>query len=228
MSPRIRKIIFIIAVVLLGISGQQMSSESSPAKASKASHSPSQAQLSNRETAAAYIALMSTEPDHLYDVVRTVDGDTIVVKASVTVSASSTASAAATAGEKEITVRLLGIDTPETVDPRKAVQCFGKEVSAKTKELLAPHTPSSSSPVVLVKVRLAGDPSQTTTDKYNRLLAYVYRASDGLFINKYLIEQGYAHEYTYDVPYAHRDEFRLAERQAREAGQGLWSPQACK
>lgn len=190
MSPRVRKIIFIVAVILLGVSSQRMSNAPSPAKGSKTS---------------AYVALMSTEPDHLYDVVRTVDGDTIIIKD------------AALASEKEITVRLLGIDTPETVDPRKAVQCYGKEASARTKELLA-HA----------QVRLVGDSSQTTFDKYDRLLAYVYRADDGLFINKYLIEQGFAHEYTYDVSYAHRDEFRLAEKQAREAGRGLWSPQACK
>lgn len=210
MPLRTRKIIFIIAVILLGISGQQISSISSPAKTSKSSRyvQPSSAQLSNRETVAAYSTLIATDPDHLYDVVRTIDGDTIVIKDAAQAPATSL---------NEITLRLIGVDTPETVDPRKIVQCFGKEASAYTKELL-----------IGKQVRLAADASQPSTDKYDRLLGYVYRADDDLFINKHLIENGYAHEYTYDVPYEHRDEFRLAEKRAREASRGLWAPQACK
>ena len=68
-------------------------------------------------------------------------------------------------------VRLIGIDTPETVDPRKPVQCFGKEASDHTKALLPAGT----------AVRLERDAE--ARDRYDRLLAYVYRASDGLFVN---------------------------------------------
>jgi micrococcal nuclease len=134
-----------------------------------------------------------------YAVLRVVDGDTIVVSI----------------GGKSETVRLIGIDTPETVDPRKAVQCFGKEASDKTKELLAGQ-----------RVMLEKDPSQGERDKYGRLLAYVYR-SDGLSINKYLVEQGYAHEYTYNAPYKYQAEFKAAEAEARQQGSGLWAPGAC-
>ncbi len=135
-----------------------------------------------------------------------VDGDTIKI-----LFASSTLT----------TIRLIGIDTPETVDPRKPVQCFGKEASAKTKELLLGK-----------KVRIELDSTQGTKDKYGRTLAYVYLESDAsvkdeLFFNKYMIEKGYAHEYTYDMPYKYQAEFKLAERAAREAGLGLWAPGVC-
>ncbi len=135
-----------------------------------------------------------------------VDGDTIKI-----LFASSTLT----------TIRLIGIDTPETVDPRKPVQCFGKEASAKAKELLLGK-----------KVRIELDSTQGTKDKYGRTLAYVYREADAsakgeLFFNKYMIEQGYAHEYTYDMPYKYQAEFKLAERSARESGLGLWAPGVC-
>ena len=101
-----------------------------------------------------------------YAVTNVVDGDTIKVNINGTVE----------------TLRLIGMDTPETVDPRKPVQCFGKEASNKAKELLSG-----------TKVRLEKDPTQGELDKYGRTLAYIYR-EDGLFYNKHMIEQGYAHE----------------------------------
>jgi hypothetical protein len=63
-------------------------------------------------------------------------------------------------------------------------------------------------------------------DKYGRLLAYVYR-EDGLFYNKYMIEQGYAHEYTYNTPYKYQSEFKAAQKFAQENSRGLWSPDTC-
>jgi micrococcal nuclease len=134
-----------------------------------------------------------------YAVAKVIDGDTISVSIH---------------GAKE-TVRLIGIDTPETVDPRKPMQCFGKEASDKTKELLAGQ-----------RVVLEKDPSQGEYDKYGRTLAYVYRA-DGLFVNEYLVAQGFAHEYTYDAPYKYQAEFKAAQAEARLLGRGLWAPNAC-
>jgi hypothetical protein len=95
------------------------------------------------------------------------------------------------------------------------VQCFGVEASNKAKELLSGK-----------KVRIETDPTQGTYDKYNRLLAYIYR-DDGLFYNKYMIEQGYAHEYTYDAPYKYQAEFKNAQKLAQTNKAGLWSPSTC-
>lgn len=129
-----------------------------------------------------------------YPVLKVVDGDTISVKIK---------------GRKE-KIRMIGLDTPETVDPRKPVQCFGKEASNKAKELLQNK-----------KVRLEKDPSQGDRDKYNRLLRYVY-LEDGTLYNKFMIEQGYAHEYTYNIPYKYQSEFKAAQKKARINKKGLW------
>jgi len=131
----------------------------------------------------------------LYPVTRVVDGDTIKISID----------------GKEETVRLIGVDTPETVDPRKAVQCFGIEASKKTKEWLTGRS-----------VRIETDTTQGERDKYARLLAYVYR-NDGLFVNKELVAQGFAHEYTYNIPYKYQADFKEVERLAREGGKGLWT-----
>lgn len=122
---------------------------------------------------------------------RHVDGDTVVVAA----------------GRK---VRLIGIDTPETRDPRKPVQCFGREASAFTASLLP----------VGERVRLVTDVEPV--DRYGRTLAYVYRLRDGLFVNAELVRRGYASVYTYPPNVAHADEFVALARTAREAGTGLW------
>ena len=138
--------------------------------------------------------------DSLHAVVKVVDGDTITVSIN---------------GSSE-SVRLIGIDTPETVDPRTTVQCFGMEASNKTKELLTGK-----------RVRLEFDPVTGERDKYRRLLAYVFR-EDGLFVNKYLVEQGYAYEYTYNTPYKYQAEFKTAQREAEAWDRGLWAPGVCE
>jgi micrococcal nuclease len=126
---------------------------------------------------------------------RVVDGDTILV----------------TGGER---VRLIGMDTPETKDPRKPVQCFGREASARTEHLLP-----KGSAVVLVY-------DADRYDRYGRTLAYVYRARDGLFVNASLVREGYAVAYTVPPSVAHEDEFVRLQREARDANRGLWS--ACR
>lgn len=112
-------------------------------------------------------------------------------------------------------IRLIGIDTPETVDPRKPVQCFGREASNKTKEMLSGK-----------QVRLESDLTQDDRDKYGRLLRYVF-LEDGTNYDQWLVAQGYAHEYTYQIPYKYQAEFKAAEHQARDANLGLWSPNTC-
>jgi len=108
-------------------------------------------------------------------------------------------------------VRLIGIDTPETKAPDRPVGCFGKEASAFTASVLPPGT----------GVRLVGDAEQR--DKYGRLLAYVYRQSDGLFVNAELLRRGYAQLLTIPPNIAHADEFTAIAREARAGNQGLWS-----
>ena len=106
-------------------------------------------------------------------------------------------------------MRLIGIDTPETVDPRKPVQCFGKEASAHTHDLLPPGT----------VVRLERDVE--ARDRYDRLLAYVYRVSDGLFVNLALARDGYAQLLTIPPNVTYVDQFRAAVADARhEPGEG--------
>lgn len=134
-----------------------------------------------------------------YHVASVVDGDTIKVETDGVIK----------------TVRLIGIDTPETVDPRKPVQCFGKEASNKAKELMADQD-----------VLLESDTTQGDTDKYQRLLRYV-RLQDGTLVNQFLIEHGYAHEYTYDAPYKYQAEFKAAEMDAQANKRGLWSQETC-
>ena len=134
-----------------------------------------------------------------YFVTRVVDGDTIDVSVD----------------GKVKRLRLIGINTPETVDPRKLVECFGVEASNKAKTLLTGK-----------KVSLESDGSQGELDKYNRLLRYVF-LEDGTNINLLMIKEGYAYEYTYNLPYKYQTEFKNAQKQAEANKAGLWSPNAC-
>jgi micrococcal nuclease len=127
-------------------------------------------------------------------VIRVVDGDTIVVSPH----------------EK---VRLIGVDTPETVHPKKAVECFGKDAKEFTRNAVEGKT-----------VRLVFDQVNATRrhkDKYGRILAYVY-LEDGAMLNRELIRQGFAYALT-RFPFRHLVEFRELERAARTQGIGLWS-----
>ena len=108
-------------------------------------------------------------------------------------------------------VRLIGIDTPETKAPDRPVGCFGKEASRFVTTMLPPGT----------EVRLVGDAEQR--DRYGRLLAYVYRRADGLFVNAELLRRGYAQLLTIPPNIAHTDEFAAIASEAREGSQGLWS-----
>lgn len=134
------------------------------------------------------------------DVVKVVDGDTIDVSI---------------AGKTE-RLRLIGIDTPETVDPRKPVQCFGVAASNKAKELLEGK-----------KVTLEADPGQGERDKYSRLLRYVF-LPDGQSFNKLMISEGYAYEYTYETPYKYQAEYKQAQKDAEASKKGLWADAACQ
>jgi micrococcal nuclease len=107
------------------------------------------------------------------------------------------------------TVRLIGIDTPETVDPRKNVQWFGREASRKLREWVKGET---------VCLKRGGNDD---IDKYDRLLRYVWINNGEFFVNAELIKQGYAFAYT-RFPFRYKDEFRDYEKEAREKNLGLW------
>jgi micrococcal nuclease len=126
-------------------------------------------------------------------VVRVIDGDTIDVRI----------------GHRVVRIRLLGIDTPETKDPRKPVQCFGAEASRRTAELLPAGT----------IVQLEAD--RETHDAFGRTLAYVHR-DDGLFVNLSLVTDGYADVLTIAPNGSHSAEFSAAAAAARSAPRGLW------
>jgi micrococcal nuclease len=132
-------------------------------------------------------------------VVRVIDGDTILVRG---------------AGGRIEDVRLLGIDTPETVDPRKPVQCYGPQASAFAKHLETGRT-----------VTLAYD--RVLHDRYGRFLAYVWlTGARPLFVNAVLVQRGYARTYPFPPNTAHATLFAALERSAAVAGRGLW--RACQ
>lgn len=106
--------------------------------------------------------------------------------------------------------RLLGIDTPETVDPDRPVGCFGPEASARTHELLPPGT----------DVRLERD--QEARDRYGRLLAYVRRADHGTFVNQTLLQEGFAETLMIEPNHAYATDLLAAQAQAQAAAAGLW------
>jgi micrococcal nuclease len=139
-------------------------------------------------------------------VTRVIDGDTIeIAGGDPSTSAQGSPSTSAQGRER---VRYIGINTPETVDPRKPVQCFGVEASARNKELVGGKV-----------VRLVRDVSDR--DRYGRLLRYVWAGDT--FVNLALVREGYAAADTYPPDVAHAEEFRQAEAEARAAGRGLWS-----
>jgi micrococcal nuclease len=131
-------------------------------------------------------------------VVRVIDGDTIAVSVD---------------GGREQSVRLLGIDTPETHRPGTPIECGGPEASANMEELAPRGT----------RVRLEPDPSQDRVDRYGRLLAYV-RLPDGRLAEEAQLAAGWATVYVYGGRPVSRDgAFRRAEGAARAARRGVWA-----
>lgn len=151
-------------------------------------------QSTQSEGSTSSILGISTTSARLLDVVKVVDGDTIDVSID----------------GKTQRIRLIGINTPETVDPRMPVECFGRESSNKAKALLNG-----------MKVYLEADATQGELDKYNRLLRYVF-LEDGSDFNLLMIKEGYAYEYTYNLPYKYQSEYKEAQKEAEKAKSGLW------
>lgn len=133
-----------------------------------------------------------------YPVAKVVDGDTLWVQRD----------------GGRVKLRLIGIDTPETRDPRKPVQCFGEAAASRAQSMLAGH-----------QVLLETDDSQGLLNRYGRELVYIW--VDGHLFNLEMIQAGFAHEYTYDRPYRYQQQFKNAERAADAAGAGLWASDTC-
>ena len=128
-------------------------------------------------------------------VMRVIDGDTVDLRL----------------GSRRERVRLIGIDTPETKKPNTPIQCFGPEASDFTKQLLAAGT------TVLVRR------DAEARDDYGRLLGYLYRSSDGLFVNLELVRLGYARPLTIAPNNAFASDFVQAARTAEATNLGLWA-----
>ena len=140
---------------------------------------------------------------------RVVDGDTIDVLITGRVVGPG---AGLTQIGRTYRVRLLGIDTPETVKPGTPVQCYGHQASAATGALLEDR-----------KVRLVKDVEET--DQYDRLLRYVYFGDE--MANARLVANGYAYVLTYPPNVRHAELFVSLARQARSGGVGLWASDSC-
>lgn len=134
----------------------------------------------------------SKENKNIFRVIRIIDGDTIQI-------------------ENGKTVRYIGIDTPELSDSRKPVECFAKEAAEFNKNLVEGQW-----------VRLEKDVSET--DKYGRLLRYVYVVvfEGKIFVNDYLVRQGFAHAATFPPDVKYQNKFLDAQKEARENKRGLW------
>jgi micrococcal nuclease len=127
-------------------------------------------------------------------VTRVVDGDTVKV----------------TLDGRRDTVRYIGIDTPEDVKPGVPVQCFALRAAARNRALVGGHT-------VLLRF------DRSPRDRYGRLLAYVYRAGDGLFVNAALVSEGFARTRPFPDNRAHAGLFARLDARARAQRTGLWA-----
>jgi micrococcal nuclease len=135
-------------------------------------------------------------------VTHVVDGDTLDVKID---------------GDGTARIRLLGVNTPEVVDPRKPVECFGKEASAFTKSLLT----------IGKRVRIDADPQADERDKYGRLLRSVI-LEDGTDLNATLVANGYAQAYlSFPLNPERKRQITKLQNEAKASQRGLWAPGAC-
>jgi micrococcal nuclease len=129
---------------------------------------------------------------HTVKVIRVVDGDTIEVQFS---------------NKAVATVRMIGVNTPETVHPNKPVEKYGKEASNYTKKRLTNKTVTLEFDVQI-------------KDKYGRLLAYIWLGKE--LYNETLVKEGYANVMTIQPNVKYQKKFLAAEQAARKAKKGLW------
>lgn len=142
-----------------------------------------------------------------YMVKRVVDGDTFIIQDNDSI-----------LNNGETRVRMIGVNTPESADPRRPVECMGKEAAEYLKSLIEGKI-----------VYLDLDNTQGIYDKYDRLLAYV-KTSEKEDINKKMITEGYGYEYTYDKsnPYMRQAEYKQSQNFAKFGERGIWDKTICK
>jgi micrococcal nuclease len=205
-SPKLKKAIFVLLFVLVFSSGWVVNgmfggqkTEASPKPSASAEQNvesteadknreQANSENANESSSSVLPAETSVGGRQKVKVVRVVDGDTIEIEG----------------GQK---IRYIGVDTPETVKPNTAVQCFGKEASNKNKELVEGKV-----------IEIEKDISET--DKYDRLLRYVF--VDDVFVNQYLVGEGYAYSSSYPPDVKYQGVFREAQKKAEEESKGLW------
>lgn len=197
--PRKSLLVLTIAILLLVISFLTPDSKSRKQDTLGSAKKETQPTRSVEKTPTITLSVQPVGNADYFPVTAVVDGDTVRV----------------VMNGQEVTLRLIGIDTPESVDPRRPIECYGLEASNKMKEL-----------VLGKSVALEADESQSERDKYGRLLRYIF-LTDGTFINKVMIDEGFAYEYTYDVPYLYQEQFRIAQTNAEKNSKGLWGNPSC-
>ena len=141
-----------------------------------------------------------TENYEFYYVTKVIDGDTLIANVKGT----------------KTTIRLIGVNTPEVDASLREVECFGEKPSREAKKMLFGK-----------QIRIEKDSSQGDFDKYGRTLAYVF-LKDGTFFNEYMIKEGYAYEYTYNLPYKYQDQFKKSQDVAERKEKGLWEIGVCQ
>lgn len=146
-------------------------------------------------------AIMAQTENDFYQVVSVTDGDTIKV----------------IIDNKTETVRVANINTPESVDPRRPVECMGEEASQKMLEIVSDK-----------KVKLETDQTQKDKDRYGRLIRFVF-LEDGTDVGLKLIQLGFAQSSPYgDTPHKYLENYKTAHDEAQKNQVGLWNLKNCE
>ncbi|EKE05098.1 MAG: hypothetical protein ACD_19C00426G0120 [uncultured bacterium] len=200
-STKKRGAVLAIVTILISLVATGVLASKLPASKPKTEVTTSASQTASPTPIASITPTSSPESSNKIKakVVKVVDGDTMDFSF----------------GGKTERIRVIGINTPETVDPRKSVECFGVEASNKAKELLK----------IGAEVELEADPTQGDRDKYQRLLRYVWFNNEDF--GKKMIAEGYAFEYTYNTPYKYQSIYKEAQKEADINNRGLWADNAC-
>lgn len=189
-------LLFIVIFIILNNKNKTTSYEPTTKDSENITNTSSNTDKDKKENSKIVIAEQT--PPEIYPVTKVVDGDTLWVDINGV----------------NTKIRLIGVNTPETVSPSKPVECYGPEASNYTKSMLDGKY-----------VGLEADSSQGDVDIYGRALRYVYINHQNF--NFLLIANGYGFEYTFNTPYKYQSNFKSIEVEAKTNLRGLWSPENC-